>query len=90
MQKRRLGKSQSNPTSEAEDIRKRINRPESAVRQMISAASDGEKSKDGLPSPVLSSILTHSTKIAKGTGGQKIFVDTRSSYWDTILNDVSI
>lgn len=85
--------SKSNPRSDAEDMRKRINRLESSIRQMMSSTGSGEKAKDGTPSPVLSNSSTQSaqsTEIPDGTGGQKLSADTRSTHWDTILNDVSI
>lgn len=80
--------SKSNPRSDAEDMRKRINRLESSIRQMMSSTENGEKAKDGMPSPVLSNSSTQSTETPDGTGGQKLSTDTRSTHWDAILNDV--
>ena len=71
-------------------MRKRINRLESSIRQMMSSAGDGQKLTEGVPSPVLSNSSTRSIEAPDGTGGQKMSVDTRSTHWDTILNDVSI
>jgi hypothetical protein len=88
--------SKSNPRSDAEDMRKRINRLESSIRQMMSSAGVGEKPTVGMPSPQLSNSpthsthSTHSTEAPDGTGGQKMSVDTRSTHWDSILNDVSV
>jgi hypothetical protein len=81
--------SKSNPRSDAEDMRKRINRLESSIRQMIANTGDGVKSKDGMSSPVLSNSSSHPTESSDGTGGQKLSNDTRSTHWDAILNDVS-
>ena len=80
--------SESNPKSDAEDMRKRINRLESSIRSMME-----EKTKADVPSPVASnnSLQTSdSTETHDGTGDQKMSVDTRSTHWDAILNDVSI
>ena len=81
--------SKSNPRSDAEDMRKRINRLETSIRQMIAGAGDGVKPKDGMPSPVFSNSSSHPTETSDGTGGQKLSKDTRSTHWDAILNDVS-
>ncbi|KAG0652489.1 Fusarisetin A cluster transcription factor fsa6 [Hyphodiscus hymeniophilus] len=78
--------SKSNPRADAEDMRKRINRLESSIRQMME-----EKPKEGAPSPVASNGSSHSShanETLDGTGGQKMSVDTRSTHWDAILNDL--
>ena len=81
--------SKSSPRSDAEDMRKRINRLESSIRQMMSSTGNGEKAKNGMPSPVLSNTSTQSTETPDSTGGQRLSVDTRSTHWDAILDDAS-
>ena len=81
--------SKANPRSDAEEMRKRINRLESSIRQMME-----EKVQNGMSSPVASNASSYHTsdtiETSDGTGGQKMSVDTRSTHWDAILNDVSI
>ncbi|KAL2071563.1 hypothetical protein VTL71DRAFT_12798 [Oculimacula yallundae] len=64
---------QSNPRSDSEEMRKRLNRLETSILSMMSndTEKDGEQpSEDKLAGP------------------QRISVDTRSTAWDAILNEI--
>ncbi|KAF8854134.1 hypothetical protein BDZ45DRAFT_48299 [Acephala macrosclerotiorum] len=79
--------SHANPRSDAEDMRKRLNRLESSILSMIS--SDAERRGNPAQSPhvVNQESLNESPSLSQ-TGGQRISADTRSTHWDAILNDL--
>jgi hypothetical protein len=71
---------QSNPRVNAEAMRQRINRLESSILSMISG--DAAIKHPG---------LTCKDRInLDQTGGPPLSLDTRSTHWDAILNDVSV
>jgi hypothetical protein len=77
-----------NPRSDAEDMRKHINRLESSILSMIS--KEEEKQPQQLPShDVHVNHATHANEGSSQAGGQKMSLDTRSTHWNSILNDVS-
>jgi hypothetical protein len=65
--------------SETETMRKRINRLENSILSMIEPREESEGSPGG-----------EVCGIARQAGGQKISVDTRSTHWDAILNEVCV
>jgi hypothetical protein len=79
---------QSNPRSDAEDMRKRLNRLESSILSMMS--KDEAKKPTQLGSPESHVTNEDSTsETSEKRGGQSVALDTRSTHWDTILNEVS-
>jgi hypothetical protein len=79
--------SQSNPRSDAEDMRKRLNRLENSILSMMDA--NGNRSETPTSS---ASHVTSAENTSEGpdqAGGQKMSVDSRSTHWDAILNEVS-
>lgn len=78
----------ANPRSDAEDMRKRLNRLESSILSMIS--SDAERrGNPAQPANVANQESLNNIPSPSQTGGQRISADTRSTHWDAILNDVS-
>jgi hypothetical protein len=78
---------QSNPRSD-EDMRKRLNRLENSILSMMSSTERNGRQTE--PSELH---LANGDNINEGpdqAGGQRISVDTRSTHWDAILNDVSL
>jgi Fungal Zn(2)-Cys(6) binuclear cluster domain len=77
----------SNPRSDAEDMRKRLNRLEKSILSMMSSdEKSGNQSKESeLPGENGKSTIESPNQ----AGGQRICLDTRSTHWDAILNDVS-
>lgn len=73
---------QSNPRSDAEDMRKRLNRLESSILTMLS-----EKNKPTEPEIPNTETSTR-IEVPDQAGGQKISHDTRSTHWDAILSEV--
>jgi hypothetical protein len=81
------GSTHSNPRSDAEDMRKRLNRLENSILSMMETNSN----RSDTPA---SSTTSHVTNVDAGqssdqAGGQKMSADTRSTHWDAILNEVS-
>lgn len=75
---------QSNPRSDAEDMRKRLNRLENSILSMM---SDDTNKKQGSESS--DSHVTNGDNPAPDlAGGQRISYDTRSTHWDAILNEL--
>jgi hypothetical protein len=72
-----------NHRSDAETMRKRINRLESSILSMIDPKTSASENSLSPASNVTSSTASQSQ-----AGGQKISRDTRSTHWDTILNEV--
>jgi len=71
------GSGQSNPRSDAEEMRKRLNRLESSILSMMS--SDTKKEEGPEPDEA---------KVTTVAGPQRISNDTRSTAWDAILNEI--
>jgi hypothetical protein len=78
----------SNPRADAEDMRKRINRLESSILSMMSSDS-----REGPPLHNITSHVTNSPHIQgellEPDEEHVTSVDSRSTHWDVILNDVS-
>ncbi|KAF4631297.1 hypothetical protein G7Y89_g6826 [Cudoniella acicularis] len=74
-----------NPRSDAEDMRKRLNRLESSILSMMETNSSQSSES---PAANSSSSGSQMESCPSQTGGQKISVDTRSTHWDTILNEL--
>ncbi|KAE9375537.1 hypothetical protein N431DRAFT_332569 [Stipitochalara longipes BDJ] len=76
----------ANPRSDAENMRKRLNRLENSILSIISSdeknASQSKQSKPYLESG--ESMFENPIQ----AGGQRISRDTRSTHWDAILNDL--
>jgi hypothetical protein len=66
-------------------MRKRIKQLEGSILNML---DDEVKSKVQVPSPASSNSHTSIETNPEFTGAQKLSVDTRSTHWDAILNDV--
>jgi hypothetical protein len=81
------GSAHSNPRSDAEDMRKRLNRLENSILSMMETNSN----RSDTPSSSTTSHVTNvdATASSDQAGGQKISADTRSTHWDAILNEVS-
>lgn len=79
------GRVQSSSTSkpDQEDMRARINRLENSILSMIS-----KEKRNTIPS-LSPSVEEDNDDHVGQAGGQKPSVDTRSTHWDSILNDVS-
>lgn len=80
---------QSNPRSDAEDMRKRLNCLENSILSMM----ESKESRSETPAPSVS----HMTSVANvdntnecpdRAGGQTMSTDSRSTHWDSILNEV--
>lgn len=83
----RKNPAKSNPRSDAEDMRKRLNRLESSILSMIST---GEKPSNLKTNNEMNlEEVNNTTEPLDQAGGQRISVDTRSTHWDAILHDVS-
>lgn len=65
----------SDPRSDAEEMRKRLNRLESSILSMMSSDTGGGPASDEANGDTVA-------------GPQRISVDTRSTAWDAILNDI--
>jgi hypothetical protein len=76
----------SNPRSDAEDMRKRLNRLENSILSMMS--SDEKTTSPRKHSELLPKSGVHTIENPNQAGGQKISADTRSTHWDAILNDL--
>jgi hypothetical protein len=76
----------SNSRSNPDDMRARISRLENSILSMISG-SKSESISDP-PGSVGSATNLEENDIDQA-GGQRISVDTRSTHWDAILNEVS-
>jgi hypothetical protein len=77
----------SNPRSDAEDMRKRLNRLETSIISMMS--SDNERTGSQTKSSALHVINDNSIDESPNqAGGQRMSLDIRSTHWDAILNDV--
>jgi hypothetical protein len=78
-----------NPRSDAEDMRKRINRLENSILSMMS--KDGTTAK--LPVKPRIHVTVGSAmddvEAPHEAVGQQVSIDSRSTHWDAILNDVS-
>lgn len=80
-----------NPRSDAEDMRKRIDRLEKSILSVISSEGGNvfvNRSGSEM-SPATDEDHTDRDESPHQTGGQMMSVDTRSTHWDAILNDVS-
>lgn len=77
--------SKSNPRSDAEDMRKRINRLEKSILSMMS--NDGTQLKQ--PKHVIDGLQMDEDDTSDEIGGQELTLDSRSTNWEVILNDVS-
>ncbi|KAM3085827.1 hypothetical protein ACMFMG_002885 [Clarireedia jacksonii] len=75
----------SNSKSNSDDMRARISRLENSIMSMISDSKSGH-----IPDP--SGSVFSATNLEENginqAGGQRISVDTRSTHWDTILNEL--
>ncbi|TVY40660.1 Fusarisetin A cluster transcription factor, partial [Lachnellula subtilissima] len=76
----------SNPRSDAEDMRKRLNRLESSILSMMD--TNGNRSETSASSLSHVSSAENNSESPDQTGGQKISVDSRSTHWDAILNEL--
>ncbi|TGO54176.1 hypothetical protein BCON_0111g00190 [Botryotinia convoluta] len=72
----------SNLQPEQEDMRARINRLENSILSVIS-----KEKKNNIP-PLSPSLGENNDDHVGQAGGQKSSVDTRSTHWDSILNDI--
>ena len=82
------GSAHSNPRSDAEDMRKRLNRLENSIISMMETHSN----RSDTPSSSTASHVTNvdaTGHVSDQAGGQKMSADTRSTHWDAILNEVS-
>lgn len=68
-------------------MRKRLNRLENSILSMMS--SDEQTASQSKPSELLGKDGHRSVESPNQAGGQRIGLDTRSTHWDAILNDVS-
>ena len=76
----------SNPRSDAEDMRKRLNRLENSILSMMSS---DEKTASQDEHPELHDENGNSmAESFNQAGGQRISIDTRSTHWDAILHDL--
>jgi hypothetical protein len=83
----RKNAAKSNPRSDAEDMRKRLNRLESSILSMMSR---DEKTSNFKTNKELNlEDVNNTTEPHDQAGGQRMSVDTRSTHWDAILHDVS-
>lgn len=80
-----------NPRSDAEDMRKRIDRLEKSILSVITGEGGTVSMNEGSsPANVTDDDQTDEDyPTPYQVGGQKISVDTRSTHWDAILNEVS-
>jgi hypothetical protein len=76
----------SNPRSDAEDMRKRLNRLENSILSMMS--SDEKTSNLENNNELNLENGNGTTETFNQAGGQRISADTRSTHWDAILHDV--
>jgi hypothetical protein len=76
--------SKSNPRSDAEDMRKRINRLEKSILSMMS--NDGTQVKQ--PKYVTDGFQVNEDDSSDEIGGQELTLDSRGTNWEVILNDV--
>lgn len=76
-----------NPRKDADDMRERINRLENSILSMIN--SDGALVKQPGQPPLHVTDEADIEENPDQAGGQKMSLDTRSTHWDAILNDVS-
>ncbi|KAG9229565.1 hypothetical protein BJ875DRAFT_187291 [Amylocarpus encephaloides] len=75
------GSGRQNPRSDAEDMRKRLNRLENSILSMIDTKSPRRgASPDSQEAEV--------DVVPKQAGGQLISADTRSTHWDAILSEL--
>ena len=81
-----------NPRSDAEDMRKRIDRLEKSILSVISSEGGNVPlNRPASPAPHMTEDeQTDEDENSHQVGGQKISVDTRSTHWDAILNEVSL
>jgi hypothetical protein len=75
-----------NPHSDAEDMRKRLNRLEYSILSMMS--SDEKTASRDKHSKLHDTNGNSMTESFNQAGGQRISIDTRSTHWDAILNDL--
>jgi hypothetical protein len=75
---------QSNPRSDAEDMRKRLNRLETSILSMLTE-KDRPKAAHSRTCESPSVI-----EVPDQAVGQKLSDDTRSTHWDAILNEVRV
>ena len=83
----RKNPAKSNPRSDAEDMRKRLNRLESSILSMMS--SDEKTSSLKTNNELNLEDVNITIEPLDQAGGQRISIDTRSTHWDAILHDVS-
>jgi hypothetical protein len=77
----------SNPRSDAEDMRKRINRLENSILSIMSS----DRSKMTLPEKPVQHVMSEGIPDEDEDSmqpGQNISVDSRSTHWDAVLNEV--
>jgi hypothetical protein len=80
-----------NSQSDAEDMRKRIDRLEKSILSVISREGGSVSvNRPGSPTAHVTDEQTDEDENPHQVGGQKISVDTRSTHWDAILNEVSL
>jgi hypothetical protein len=75
---------QSNPRSDAEDMRKRLNRLESSIISMLADKKEPAETinfNKAIPTVI---------EAPEQAGGQKMSHDTRSTHWDAILSEVCV
>jgi hypothetical protein len=77
----------ANPRSDAEDMRKRINRLENSILAMMSDAAKPKSDEQHTGQVTVASLLDDD-RTPDRARCQEIPLDPRSTHWDAILNDV--
>lgn len=77
-----------NPRSNPEDMRQRIDRLEKSILSVISTDASNVINKPGSPAAHVTDDEQTDEDDNPHEVGQKISVDTRSTHWDAILNEV--
>ncbi|KAH8687675.1 hypothetical protein BGZ60DRAFT_362754 [Tricladium varicosporioides] len=75
-----------NPRSDAEDMRKRLNRLENSILSMMETTENPYSNSPATTTTSGSSQIDESS--APHSGGQKMSSDTRSTHWDAILSEL--
>lgn len=79
----------SNLRSDAQDMRKRIDRLEKSILSVISSEGSNIRNRSGSPGSHVTDDDQTEEDEPHQVGGQMISADTRSTHWDAILNEVS-
>jgi hypothetical protein len=70
-------------------MKARISRLENSILSMISSSKSESSENTSDPQGSVGSVTNLEENDIEQAGGQRISVDTRSTHWDAILNEVS-